>query len=154
MTTKSNICAEQVRSKQVAKSSMKLSPMLAIVLGLIALSIPACKRKETEAQEEQHKIVLTSPMARDEIITQPFVCQIRSQNHIDIQALANGFLEEIPIKEGQAVKEGQVLFQIRPVLYDASLNTEKAEVEAAEAEVNLGKLNTTKPGSCMRTKSR
>ncbi len=45
-------------------------------------------------------------MAKDVTITQDYVCQIHSQRHIDVQAFESGYLEAIPVKEGQAVKKG------------------------------------------------
>ena len=47
----------------------------------------------------------------------------------------NGFLEEIPVKEGQAVKKGDVMFKIIPTLYQAKLDAELAEAQLAEAGV-------------------
>jgi membrane fusion protein (multidrug efflux system) len=117
----------------------KVSPILAISLGLVSLSLPACGRMHAEEKEqasEHHKIVVTSPQAKDVIITQQYVCQIRSQRNIEICALQDGFLEEITVKEGQAVTAGQVLFKIFPVLYEARLAAESAEVERAEIEYN------------------
>ena len=73
--------------------------------------------KHEEHHEEHSKIVVTSPKAMDVTITQQFVCQIRSQRHIDLCALDSGYLEEISVKEGQAVKKGDVMFKILPVLY-------------------------------------
>ena len=115
---------------------MKVSPILAVVLGLISLSLPACGRMHAEEKEaqEHHKIVVTSPLAKDVTITQQFVCQIRSQRHIEVCALQDGYLEQITVKEGQPVKAGQVLFRIFPVLYEARLAAETAEVERAEIE--------------------
>src|SRR5437763_1720705 len=101
---------------------MKFSPILAIVLALISLSLPGCHKAEAETPQEHHKIVVTSPMAKDVTITQQYVCQIHSQRHINVRALQNGYLEQIPIKEGQAVKQGDVLFTIIPTLYEARLD--------------------------------
>jgi membrane fusion protein, multidrug efflux system len=135
---------ESLKSARVnspKKNSIKCVPIAAFILALMCLSLPACNmHKEVEAQEEHHTIVLTSPQAKDVTITQPYVCQIRSQRNIDVQALASGFLEEIPVKEGQAVKEGDVLFKILPTLYQATLNAEKAEVDGAVAEVKLAQV--------------
>jgi membrane fusion protein (multidrug efflux system) len=62
---------------------MKASRILAITLALMSLSLPACDmHKEGEAHQEQHKLVVTSPEVKDVILTQPYVCQIRSQRHI------------------------------------------------------------------------
>ena len=82
---------------------------------------------EEEAHHEEHQIVVTSPMAKDVIITQQYVCQIHSQRHIEVCALEDGYLEAIPVKEGQAVKKGDVMFKILPVLYKARLDAEVAE---------------------------
>jgi membrane fusion protein (multidrug efflux system) len=92
------------------------------------------KQGEEETHHEHQKIVVTSPMAKDVMITQPYVCQIRSQRHIEVRALENGYLEAIPVKEGQAVKTGDVMFQIVPILYKAKLDAEVAEARLAELE--------------------
>ena len=87
-------------------------------------------KHEEEAHQEHHKIVVTSPKAKDVIITQQYVCQIHSQRHINVCALENGYLKEIPVKEGQAVKKGDVMFKIVPILYKAKLDAELAEARA------------------------
>jgi membrane fusion protein, multidrug efflux system len=99
------------------------------------------KHKEEEAHHEHQKIVVTSPEAKDVIITQQYVCQIRSKRHINVCALENGYLEAITIKEGQAVKTGDLMFQIKPILYKAKFEAEKAEARLAELEyINTKKL--------------
>ena len=121
---------------------MKVSAIPAILLGLISLSLSACDRthaEEKESQEEQ-KIVVTSPEVTDVTITQPYVCQIRSQQHIEVCALQDGYLEEILVKEGQAVKKGDVMFRILPTLYKARLAAEKAEADLALIEFNNTKM--------------
>ncbi len=121
---------------------MKVSPTLAIILTLMSFSLPAC-HMDTEGKEqshqEHHKIVVTSPKAKDVVITQPYVCQIRSKQHIEVRALVDGYLEEILIQEGQAVKKGDVMFKINPILYQAKYEAAKAEYERAELEYNYTK---------------
>ncbi len=94
------------------------------------------KQEGEEIHQESHKILVTSPEARDVVTTEDFVCQIHSKRHIDVCALENGYLEEIPIREGQAVKTGDVLFLIKPVLYKARADAENAEAELAKLEFN------------------
>ena len=91
------------------------------------------------AHQEHQKIVVTSPKAKDVIITQQYVCQIHSQRHIEVRALENGYLEEIPVKEGQAVKKGDVMFKIVPILYKAKLDAEMAEAQLAQLEFKYTK---------------
>ena len=76
----------------------------------------------------------------DVTITQPYVCQIHSRRHIDVCALDTGYLQEIAVREGQAVKKGEVMFKILPVLYKARLDAKLAEALLAELEYNNTKM--------------
>jgi membrane fusion protein, multidrug efflux system len=119
------------------KQSLKISPVLGIiVLALICPSLPACRKAEGETELEQHTIVVTSGGVKDVIITQQYVCQIHSRRHINVCALDNGYLQEIKISEGQAVKKDQLMFKILPTLYQVKLDAESAEAELARLEFN------------------
>jgi membrane fusion protein (multidrug efflux system) len=127
---------------------MKCSSVLAVIVAITSLSLPACEYMGASEGEgegghhgQHHTIVATSPEAKDVVITRTYVCQIHSRRHIDIRALEEGYLEKITVKEGQAVKEGQTLFTILPVLYRARLDAEEAEAQYAEVELtNTEKL--------------
>jgi len=88
--------------------------------------------------EEQHqqKIVMTRPLVQDVTLTQKYVCQIRSQRNIEVRAQMGGYLEEVLVKEGQSVKQGDVLFKILPTLYKARLDAEQAEANLAQIKFN------------------
>ena len=90
------------------------------------------QKPEEEVHNEQ-EIVVTTPKVEDIVITESFVCQIRSQRHIEVRALEGGYLNKVFINEGQAVKKGDMMFEILPVLY-------KAKLDAANAKAELAKL--------------
>ncbi len=103
--------------------------------------------QEEEVHETLRQIVVTSPKAMDITVTQEYVCQIRSQAHIDVRAFVSGYLDKIAVREGQAVKKGDLMFQIKPILYQAKLDAENAEARLALLEwQNTKKLNQTKVG--------
>ncbi len=68
----------------------------------------------------------------DVTLTQKYACQIHAWKHIQVRALEDGFLEEAPIKEGQKVKAGDLLFAVAPKLHQAKLDAAKAELKVAE----------------------
>ena len=113
---------------------MKVSPIRIALVALISLSVPACNVHKEEHHHEAHKITATTPESKPVTLTQQYVCQIHSQRHIKIRALEMGYLEAIPVKEGQAVKEGDTMFQVRPILYQAKYDAEKAEANLARLE--------------------
>ena len=111
---------------------------------LAVISLPGCHEAEgqqTEQQHESHRILVTCPVKKDVTRPQPYVCQIHSRRHIEVRALEGGYLEEILVKEGQVVKQGDVMFTILPTLYKAKLAAEKAEVDLAQIDyTNTEKL--------------
>ena len=130
---------------------MNVSLIPTIILILFCLLNSGCQKIEGEQVEKQHsegephhaehKILVTSPVAKDVISTQNCVCQIHSRNHIEVRALEGGYLEKILVKEGQAVKKDDLLFKILPVLYQAKLDSDVAEAKLAEIELqNTEKL--------------
>jgi membrane fusion protein (multidrug efflux system) len=118
---------------------MKASSSLTVLLSLLTLSLSACNNHKEEHHEEEHKITATVPERKTVTVTQRYVCQIHSQRHIQVRALERGYLEAIPIREGQAVKAGDVIFTILPVLYQAKLDAEMAEAKLAQLEFNYTK---------------
>jgi membrane fusion protein (multidrug efflux system) len=114
----------------------KVSRILALIVAMGSLSsLPACARMQAGENEqshlEEHKVVVTSPLAKDVVITQPYVCQIRSRKNIEVCALTDGYIEEIHVKEGQAVQKDEVMYKILPTLYNAKYAAEKAKAELA-----------------------
>jgi membrane fusion protein (multidrug efflux system) len=93
-------------------------------------------RQETPDKERPSKVVGTSPQVKDVVVTQHYPGQIRAQRHLTVRALLAGYLEAVPIREGQAVKKGDVLFKVLPTLYKAKLDAELAEVKLAEIELD------------------
>lgn len=89
-----------------------------------------------EHHEEAHQILATSPQLQAVTLTQQYVCQIHSQRHIEVRALKGGYLEAIRVKEGQWVKEGEVLFTVIPILYQKEAEAALAEAKVAQLELN------------------
>jgi membrane fusion protein (multidrug efflux system) len=125
----------QTPGVQKARRLMKASPVLGIGLALVSLSLSGCERAaEAHTAEVEQNIVATSPLKKDIITTQQYVCQIHSRRHIEICALERGYLQQIEVKEGQKVEEGQSMFKIVPIIYQARLDSDLAEAELAKIE--------------------
>ncbi|MBX2901369.1 MAG: efflux RND transporter periplasmic adaptor subunit [Cyclobacteriaceae bacterium] len=76
---------------------------------------------------------ISSPMQKDTVLYNAYVCQIHAIQHIELRALEKGYLQNIYVDEGQTVKKGQRMFQIMPMIY-------QAETQRAEAEVNFAQI--------------
>lgn len=117
------------------KRALVLTPF-----ALLACTTIQAGEEGQEHQEKHHPIVVTNPIAKEVVATKEYVCQIHSRRHIEIRALEEGYIAEIPVQEGQAVKEGQLLFEIVAILYKARLDADKAELQLAEIALRNTKM--------------
>ena len=105
-----------------------------VYIGIYAVfNLSACESKKEEKQEKI-KFLVTSPLKKDTTVTKEYVCQIHAISHIELRALEKGYLQKIFVDEGQTVKEGQMMFQIMPMLYKAEMQKAWADAEFAAIE--------------------
>ena len=95
----------------------------------------AAPGKEKLPPAPPQKVVVTSPLAMDIVVTRKYSGLIRSQRHIEVRAPSTGYLETISGQEGQAVKKGAVLFKLLPTLDKAKMDVELADVQIAQLEL-------------------
>ncbi|MBK7233450.1 MAG: efflux RND transporter periplasmic adaptor subunit [Saprospiraceae bacterium] len=93
----------------------------------------ACDHPSHE-KEIETTFLVTSPVLKDTLVYKDYVCQIHSINHIEIRSQERGYLQKIYIDEGQFVKEGQIMFQIMPLIFQAEKQKAQANVSFAEIE--------------------
>jgi membrane fusion protein (multidrug efflux system) len=106
---------------------------LSILICMAVFVTSGCRHDEHPSHEDT-KFIVTNPVVKDTLVYREYVCQIHAIQHIELRALERGYLQNIYVDEGQAVKRGQLMFQIMPMIYEAEMQKAKAEVNFAEIE--------------------
>ncbi len=107
--------------------------MKKIAILVLPFLIAGCGAHESTPTEAVN-FVVTSPEIKDTLTYHDYVCQIHSIQHIEVRALEKGYIEDIFVDEGKAVKKGQLMFRLMPVIYQAEMETQLAELQFAEIE--------------------
>ncbi|KGO88755.1 hemolysin D [Flavobacterium rivuli WB 3.3-2 = DSM 21788] len=107
---------------------------LLMLMGLCTLICATSCQTKTEEKKEETKFLVTNPVVKDTTIIKEYVAQVKSIQHIELRAQERGYLQKIYVDEGQSVKQGQILFQIMPKLYEAEMQRAQAEANFAEIE--------------------
>ena len=79
-------------------------------------------------------IAVTNAEMRVYNLPERFVAHAEAVQEVDLLPQVDGYVREIRFKEGDVVKEGQLLYVIDDERYQAVANQRKADLEAAEAE--------------------
>jgi membrane fusion protein (multidrug efflux system) len=109
--------------------------MSARLVTLLVAAVAAGCEKEASAPPQrpapQVTIVTVQPQTVPYIAT--FVAQTESSRQVDIVARVSGYLDRIAYREGELVKEGQLLFQLDPKPFQAQLQSAQGELQAQQA---------------------
>ena len=111
---------------------MKVSRVQSLILLSISLSLSACNSYREKPHDEAPKITVATVESKAVTVTQQYICRIHSHHRIEVRAPAKGYLTAIPIKEGQAVKQDDLLFLIKPLP-----DKEKADTENKDKVVSI-----------------
>jgi membrane fusion protein (multidrug efflux system) len=94
---------------------------------------PSAGLKDEEASHTSYEV--SKPLVKDLTMNDEYVCQIRAIQHIEVRSLEKGYLQNVLIDEGDTVRQGQLLFQIKPTVYQADVQKSEAEVELSKIEL-------------------
>lgn len=114
------------------------------ILGSIALlsicMLASCRDTSDSQGEPQTYPVLT--VKYDNVnVAESYSASIQGRQDIEIYPQVAGTISNVCVKEGQDVKEGQLLFVIDQVPYLAALRTATANVHSAQAQMETARLD-------------
>jgi Biotin-lipoyl like len=94
--------------------TLEVSRVPTLILLLIALDLPGCNSSGRQPQDGAKKITVAVVPSKSATIKQSYRCRIESPRYVHVLTPAAGRLAAIFVKEGQAVKRGDLLFQVEP----------------------------------------
>jgi membrane fusion protein (multidrug efflux system) len=118
---------------------------VAIVAGMcLLLAGTGCEKKEAAPPPSPPDVEVTDVIQRDVPIYQEWVAQLNGQVNADITPKVQGYLLTRNYAEGFFVHKGQLLYEIDPRPFIASLDQAKAQVAVAVAQQTEAENNVTR----------
>lgn len=109
-------------------------------LMLLAVLLIACGSNQ-DAQETPVEYPVISVSRSTIETTESYPATIQGRQVVELYPQVSGTISKLLVKEGERVKQGQVLFIIDQVPYQAALRTATANVNAAKAQVDVAQLD-------------
>ena len=117
-------------------------PLLRKAAVLLVAALGAACSKEAPPPPRpapQVTVITATPTTIPYVLT--FVAQTESSQQVDIVARVSGYLDRIEYREGELVKQGQVLFQLDQKPFQAQLDAAQGELLAQQARFTTAKSN-------------
>ena len=103
---------------------------------IVVLLLPqACGKKEP-MKLPTPEVFVTPAVAKDVPVTMELVGQTQGSKDVEIRARVEGYLESVNFREGDFVKEGDLLYQIDPKPFQAAVAQQKAQVATMQAKLD------------------
>jgi HlyD family secretion protein len=82
-------------------------------------------------------LVQTSKVARKDVLKAQVSAsgQIRTKDYVDLQAEIAGVVTDLPVREGDKVKKGDILLKIDPIQNEAATSASRAQYDASRQDL-------------------
>jgi RND family efflux transporter MFP subunit len=105
-----------------------------LLAGVAALATAGCQKAPLSvAKGKDPEVEIEKPVIKNVTDHEDFTGHIEAIPTVDLRAQVTGYLKAAHFEEGKDVKEGDLLFEIDPTVYDAELARAKALVNQADA---------------------
>lgn len=106
----------------------------------LALTLAACEDTNTYVAPPPPKVSVAQPLVQDITDYLEMTGSTVASGRVDVRARVSGELQAMHFQPGTEVEAGDVLFDIDPREYTASLQAGQAELAAANAQVKRAKI--------------
>jgi membrane fusion protein (multidrug efflux system) len=117
---------------------MKIKTLLITIIVLFLMA--SCQNKTQEEQNEPETHELLTVTAQDYTLETEYPASIQGNQDIKIIPRVEGHLMGVYVKEGERVKEGQLLFRLDDATYRAAVESANANVQMMTAALNRAQL--------------
>ncbi|OUJ74646.1 efflux RND transporter periplasmic adaptor subunit [Hymenobacter crusticola] len=121
----------------------RFSQLAWVVVSLFGVTLAGCAEKsqaDTQKTAAAPALPVTELVASDTVLHHDYVADIQSVRNVELRARVPGFLEQIYVDEGQAVKKGQLLFRINDAEFRSQVAKAKAAYNNAQAQARVIQL--------------
>ena len=110
-----------------------------LVGAALLVAFTACERGDAKASKQAEApiptVLIVEVPQRTVQVAADFVARTEAVPTVEIRARISGVLEHVRFREGSEVKKGQVLFVIQQAEYSAALQSARAQLAKAEADL-------------------
>ena len=115
--------------------------LLVVVLAIVSLAMSGCKMSHAAIPQIITEVLVATPVQRDVPMQNEWVATTDGYVNAEIRPQVSGYIVKQDYKEGSFVHKGEVLFEIDPRPFQATLDRAKADLAQAEAQLGKSRID-------------
>ncbi|MBN8552222.1 MAG: efflux RND transporter periplasmic adaptor subunit [Caulobacterales bacterium] len=108
-----------------------------LLLTLTAVVLVACGSQAEQAAPPPPEVTVSQPLVGEVVDWDEFPGRFEAPQSVDVRARVGGYIQAVHFRDGDYVRQGQLLFTLDPRQAQASVAAAQAQVAQAQAQVNL-----------------
>lgn len=118
----------------------------------LLMIVAGCSKEAPPAREVERPVKTMVVVDGGELRTRIFPGRVEAAKQVELAFQVGGLLVELPVKEGQRLKRGDVIARLRPDEFEARLNALRGQLDQANA-VLTAQLSGERPEQILRLES-
>ena len=127
--------------------------ILLTLLLLFAHALAGCDSKPAASSPSPPSVTVAHPLHKTIAEWDEYTGRFVAVETVEIRARVSGFIDSIHFKEGQIVKQGDLLFVIDPRPYRIAVEQAKADVDRAKAKLEIATLDVQRATPLVRSQT-
>jgi multidrug efflux system membrane fusion protein len=125
----------------------------AVLLGALAILVASCGEGQKPAAPPPPAVTVAQPVKRTLSDFDEYVGRFTAVNSVEVRARVSGYLEGLHFKDGQIVKQGDLLFSIDKRPFQNTLDQARANVVQAKSNLSFTESDFTRGQQLVRDKT-
>jgi len=128
--------------------------LLAVLLSAVvvpAVSTTTARAADAPAEPPPPAVTVARPLAKRITNWDEYSGRFQAVNTVEVRPRVSGFIDKIHFKDGQTIKAGELLFTIDPRPFELAVESARAEVARAGAQVELAATEVERARPLVKT---
>ena len=117
---------------------------IAAVSVMMTAALYGCSKGEQAPAAGAPPVTVAQPLAQRVTDWDEFTGRFEAIETVDVRARAGGFVQGVHFRDGEMVRQGQLLFTLDSAPAEAQLASAQAQVAQAQSQVTLARANLTR----------
>src|SRR5665213_1524498 len=143
-----------MRNTQVISSvSLMRGARAAVLLCALATLVASCGESQKPPAPPPPAVTVAEPVKRTVTDFDEYVGRFTAVNSVEVRARVSGYLDGVHFKDGQIVKQGDLLFTIDKRPFQNTLDQARANLAQAQSNLNFTQADYTRGQQLVRDKT-